>query len=98
MAGIADHISTEIALRRAGLLNTIQPIAPSISAIIRSVGEIILSLLSRSLWVKRRPRREGRRWRARHSQARAARRRYARRARASPCAAATACDSGSPLV
>jgi hypothetical protein len=31
----------------AGLLNTIQPIGPSISAIMRSVGEIMLISLSR---------------------------------------------------
>src|SRR6185312_12237537 len=41
MTGIACHMSSDSALRRAGLLNTIQPIAPSISAIMRSLGEII---------------------------------------------------------
>src|SRR6185312_7711327 len=41
MAGIAAHISGAIALSFAGLLNTIQPIGPSISAIMRSVGEIM---------------------------------------------------------
>src|SRR5579885_566314 len=34
-------MSIDTALRRAGLLNTSQPIGPSISAIIRSVGDFI---------------------------------------------------------
>src|SRR5580658_4830758 len=43
IAGTACHMSSEMAFRRPGLLNTIQPIAPSFSAIMRSLGEIIAS-------------------------------------------------------
>jgi hypothetical protein len=45
IAGIAAHISADMALSFAGLLKTIQPIGPSISAIMRSVGDIMRSLL-----------------------------------------------------
>src|SRR5579864_3414384 len=45
MAGIAAHISADIALSLAGLLKVIQPIRPSISAIMRSVGEIMGAFL-----------------------------------------------------
>src|SRR5690348_17048256 len=41
MTGIACHMSSDSALRRSGLLKIIQPMAPSFSAIIRSVGDII---------------------------------------------------------
>src|SRR5665213_851222 len=41
ISGIACHISSDTALRRAGLLKTSQPIGPSISAIMRSVGDFM---------------------------------------------------------
>ena len=41
--GMPSHISTDSALRRAGLLKVIQPIAPSFSAMIFSVGDLIIA-------------------------------------------------------
>src|SRR5690348_186726 len=41
IVGIAAHISADMALSLAGLLKIIQPIAPSASAIMRSVGDIM---------------------------------------------------------
>src|SRR5438045_6647228 len=49
ISGTALHMSTETALSRAGLLNTIHPIAPSLRAIIRSVLVFIEALRSYDL-------------------------------------------------
>src|SRR5215467_15856343 len=46
ISGTAFHISNETALWRAGLLNSIQPTAPSLRAIIRSVLVFIVGLRS----------------------------------------------------
>src|ERR1700730_14149779 len=46
ISGTAFHMSTETALCRAGLLNSIQPTAPSLRAIIRSV----LVFMTRLRW------------------------------------------------
>src|SRR5450755_1682377 len=43
MSASASHIAIDTALCRAGLLNVIQPIGPSLSAIILSVLEIGIS-------------------------------------------------------
>ena len=43
MVGIASHISSDTALRRAGLLKVIQPIGPSMRASILSVGRLIMA-------------------------------------------------------
>src|ERR1700686_1535381 len=42
MSASASHMAMETALRRSGLLNVIQPIGPSFSAIIFSVLEIVI--------------------------------------------------------
>src|SRR5262249_40400359 len=46
ISGTAFHMSNETALWRAGLLNSIQPTAPSLRAIIRSVLVFIVDLRS----------------------------------------------------
>src|SRR6202011_5453794 len=49
ISGTAFHMSTETALCRAGLLNSIQPTAPSLRAIIRSVLVFMARLRSNNL-------------------------------------------------